>query len=80
MREPGLERSGKRLGHSAAWFLAVALAIAVPGIVLVIVDSSWSLGVGVAIILIGCIPGVVGLGLLLSGLVARWSARHRSFA
>ncbi len=80
VREPGLERTGKRLGHSAAWFLAVALAVAIPGVVLVLIDNHWSLGVGVAILLIACIPGMIGFGLIVSAVVARWSARHRSFA
>jgi hypothetical protein len=80
VKEPGLERTGKRLGRSAGWFLAVALAIAIPGIVLVIIDSGVTFPVGVAVLLIASIPGVIGLGLLVSGVVSRWSARHRSFA
>ena len=75
-----LERQGRRFGHSARWFLLIAVVVAIPGVVLVVIDSGWSLGVGVAILLIASIPGVIGLGLVVSALVARWSARRKLFA
>ena len=78
--EPGLERSGRRLGGSAARFLGIALLFAIPGIVLVSIDATWSLAFGAAALLIASIPAVVGVSLLVSGAVSRWSARHRSFA
>ncbi len=78
--EPSLERSGKRLGHSATWFLAVAVPFIIVGIVLIIVDKTWSLAFGGLALLIGLLPGVVGVGLVVSSVIARWSARHKSFA
>lgn len=75
-----LERQGRRFGHSAAWFLLAAAAVAVPGIILVLIDRGWSLGVGVAVLLLASIPAAIGLGLVVSSAFARWSARHKSFA
>lgn len=75
--EPRLERAGKRLGHSATWFLALMAALWVPAIIVVILSVTW---VGVLLFLLGGIPGGIGLGLLGSAVVSRWSARHRSFA
>ena len=58
----------------------VALPLAILGVVLVLIGTGWSIAFGAAALLIACIPGVIGLGLLVPALVARWSARHRSFA
>ena len=75
-----LERQGRRLGHSAAWFILVGLVTAIPGIVLILIDHGWSVGVGIAVLLIASVPLVVGGGMLVSGVVARWSARRKLFA
>jgi hypothetical protein len=80
LMERGLERTGRRLGHSSSWFLAVAVVFWIPGIVLVLIGAGWSIAFGAALLLLGCIPGTVGIGLIVSSVVARWSARHRSFA
>jgi hypothetical protein len=61
-------------------FLALAVLVLIPGIVLVIVGSGGLLGLGVALILLSSIPGSFGLGLLVSSSVARWAARHKLFA
>jgi hypothetical protein len=74
---PGLERSGRRFGRSAWPFIGIALVFIIPGIVLIVTGT---IGFGAAAVLIGSIPGTVGVGLLISGIVSRWSARHRSFA
>ncbi len=78
--EPRLERAGRRLGHSAAWFLLIALIPLVPGIVLLVIGTTWSIAFGVLGVVLACLPGSVGVGLLGSSLVSRWAARHRSFA
>jgi hypothetical protein len=77
--EPQLERQGRRLGGSGARLLLVGVLIAIPGIVLVLIGSS-ALGFGLAVLGIAAIPGAIGGGMLLSSAVARWSARHKSFA
>ena len=59
---------------------AVATLILIPGIVLVIVGTNGWLGLGVALILLSSVPGGLAFGLLVSGSVARWAARHRLFA
>jgi hypothetical protein len=78
--EPGLERTGKRFGHSAVWFLAIALVLAIPGIVLLVIDSGWTLAFGAVFLALAALPAMVGCGLGVSSLIARWSARRRSFA
>jgi uncharacterized protein YjeT (DUF2065 family) len=80
VQEPSLERTGTKLGRSARWFLTLALILVIPGVVLVVIDHTWSLAFGAALLLLGSIPGAVGIGLIVSGVVARWSARHNSFA
>jgi hypothetical protein len=61
-------------------FLAVAVVLAIPGILLIVLDHGWSVGVGIALLLLASIPAVVAGALLASGTVARWAARHRLFA
>jgi hypothetical protein len=75
-----LERHGRRMGYSASRFLLVGVVIAIPGIVLLLIDHGWSVGVGIAVLLIACIPLVVGIGLLVSSAVSRWAARRKLFA
>jgi hypothetical protein len=75
-----LERQGRRMGYSASRFLLVGVVIAIPGIVLLLIDHGWSVGVGIAVLLIACIPLVVGIGLLVSSAVSRWAARRKLFA
>jgi hypothetical protein len=75
-----LERQGRRMGRSASRFFLVGVAIAIPGIVLLLIDHGWSIGVGIAVLLIASIPLLVGVGLLVSGVVSRWAARRKLFA
>lgn len=76
-----LERQGRQLGHSATWFLAVGLVLALPGIVLVVVGSSWPVvGLGAALLVLASIPSAVAMALLGSSAVARWTARRKPFA
>jgi hypothetical protein len=72
-----LERQGLRMGRSGSRFLLLGIPIAIVGIVLIVVGVT---GLGIAILLIGGIPGTVGVALILSSAVARWSARHKLFA
>ncbi len=80
VREPQLERKGRRLGHSGWRFLLIGILVAIPGVVLVLIGRGWSVGVGLAVLAVAAAVGVVGVGLLVSSLVSRWSARHRLFA
>jgi hypothetical protein len=75
-----LERQGRRMGSSASRFILIGIAIAVPGVVLLLIDHGWSIGVGIAVLLIAAIPVVVGIGLLVSSAVSRWAARRKLFA
>jgi hypothetical protein len=80
VQEPQLERQGKKLAAPGWRFLALGLIVVIPGIVLVLIDNSWSLPFGIALILIASLPAGVGFALLTSSSVARWAARHRLFA
>ena len=53
VKEPELERQGRRITRPALRFLAIALVIAIPGIVLVVVGHAALLGLGIARILLG---------------------------
>jgi hypothetical protein len=80
IRDQQLERQGRRMGHSAARFLSAGIVLAIPGIVLVLIDHGWSVGLGIALLFIASAPLVVGAGLLLTAGVSRWAARHKLFA
>jgi len=80
IREPQLERQGRRLGKPGGWFIAVALVAAIPGAVLVAIDQGWTFVFGLGLLALASCPLVVGVGLLLASVVSRWAARHRLFA
>ena len=75
-----LERHGKRMIGPALRFMAIAAVMAVAGIILIVIGHGWSVGVGIAVLLLAGVPGTVGFGLLTGGAVARWAARHKLFA
>jgi hypothetical protein len=78
--EPELERQGRRLGRPGWWFLLLAVFIAVPGVVLIVLTHGWAHALGIVLVALAGPPAVVATALLPSSLVARWAARHRSFA
>ena len=54
--------------------------MAVAGVVLILIGHGWSVGVGIAVLLLAGVPGTIGFGLLTGGAVARSAARHKLFA
>jgi hypothetical protein len=58
----------------------LGLIAALPGAALVVFTDGVATGIGIAIVALAGCPAVIGVGLLLSSLVARWSARHKLFA
>jgi hypothetical protein len=80
VRDRDLERQGRRIGHPGLRFLLIGALLAIPGIVLIVIGHGWSVGVGIAVLLLASGPIVVGIGLLSSAAVSRWAARHRLFA
>lgn len=78
--EPELERQGRRLAASASTFLLVALALLVPGLLMVVLGGSWVFALGITLAALSGPPAVVGIALLGSSAVSRWAARHRPFA
>lgn len=83
-QDPQLERQGRRLGRAGGFWILTSLLFLVPGIVLLIVGVVagpkvlWE--VGIALLLIGGGPGVIGWSLLGSSAVSRWAARRKLFA
>jgi hypothetical protein len=75
-----LERQGRRMIGPGVRFIAIAGVLAIAGIVLILIGHGWSVGVGIAVLLLAGVPGTIGFGLLSGGAVARWAARHRLFA
>ena len=80
VKDRELDRTGRRMIGPAARFIAIAAVLAVAGVVLILIGHGWSVGVGVAVILLAGVPGTIGFGLLTGGAVARWAARHKLFA
>jgi membrane protein YdbS with pleckstrin-like domain len=77
-RQPHRRRN--RMVRPALRFLAIAVMLAVPALILVVLDQGWSIGVGVALLLVASAPTIVACALLVSALVARWAARRQPFA
>jgi hypothetical protein len=78
--EPELERQGNRLEMTGARFVVLGLILAVPGVWLLVLGAGWVFALGLALIALALVPAVVAVACLLSGVVARWAARHRPFA
>jgi hypothetical protein len=64
----------------AVRFIAIAAVMAVVAVILIVIGHGWSIGVGIAGLLLARVPRTVGLGLLSGGAVARWAVRHKLFA
>ncbi len=80
VRKPELERQSRRLALPGARFTMLAVVLAVPGIVLIVVGSGWVWAVGIALLALALAPTAVAFGLLCSAAVARWASRERPFA
>jgi hypothetical protein len=80
VEDPVLERQGKRMIGPAIRLLAITAVMAVAGIILILIGHGWSVGVGIAVLLLASVPGTIGFGLFTGGAIARWAARHKLFA
>ena len=83
VKDRELERQGRRMTGPAIRFIAIGATLAIVGIVLIVIGVSghgWAIGFGIAALLLGSVPGMIGVGLLTGGVVARWAARHNLFA
>lgn len=80
MFDRDLDRSGRGLRKPGWWFLALGVAVAAIGVVLIVVSSGVGDRIGSALVILALLPGGVGVALLLSGLVAWWAARGKPFA
>ncbi len=74
------DRQGRRLMRPAPRFLVIASALAVVGIVLLVLTSGWAWALGIVLVALAGVPAAVGAGLLAAGAVARWAARDKPFA
>ena len=75
-----LDRAGRRLGGSGRWLVLLAVLLAAPGVVLIVVGHGTVRGAGIAIVVLAGAPALAGLGLLIANAVAWWSARGKPFA
>ena len=80
VQDPVLERQGKRMIGPAIRLVAIAAVMAIAGIVLILIGHGWSVGLGIAVLLLASVPGTIGFGLFTGGGIARWAARHKLFA
>jgi hypothetical protein len=80
VEDPVLERQGKRMIGPAIRLLATTAVMAIAGIVLILIGHGWSVGLGIAVLLLACVPGTIGFGMFTGGAIARWAARHKLFA
>lgn len=80
VREPGLERQGKRFEAIGGRFLLLGLILVVPGILLIVLGHTWVFTLGLVLLVLGLMPSVVAGALVGSGVVARWAARRKPFA
>ena len=75
-----LETQARRLAVPAPWFVSVGALTALTGGALALFTGGWAWAVGLVLLALSGPPLVVGAALLLSSMVAHWSARHRPFA
>lgn len=80
VKQPQLERQARRLAVPASRFLTIALGLAVPAVLLLVLTSGWPWALGIALAALAVIPLIVGLALLGSSAVAHWAAHERPFA
>jgi predicted anti-sigma-YlaC factor YlaD len=70
----------RKLASTGARFLLAAVALAVVGVILVIVLGGLANGIGVVLLLFAGIAAVVGIALLGSSGISRWSRQGKPFA
>jgi multidrug efflux pump subunit AcrB len=73
-------RQERKLAGSGARFIAIGAPFVVIGIVLALILNGNTLGIGVAIAVLGAIPVVVGIVLLATAGTERHSRKDRPFA
>lgn len=78
--QPELERQARRIAWPARHFVLIALALAVPAVLLLVFTSGWAWALGIALAALAIIPTTVAAGLLASATVAHWASHERPFA
>jgi hypothetical protein len=73
-------RTERKLTSSGSRFVAIGVPLLVIGIVLALLLDHNSVGIGVAIAVLGAIPTVVGIALMLFAGVNQHSRKDRPFA
>ena len=73
-------RTERKLTSSGSRFVAIGAPLLVIGIVLALLLDHNSVGIGVAIAVLGAIPTVVGIALMLFAGVNQHSRKDRPFA
>ena len=75
-----LGRTGGRFRDAGGRFLVLALVMTAAGAPLIVLTSGIPEFFGFVLASLAAVPATIGVGLLLSGLVARRAAKGRSFA
>ena len=73
-------RTERKLAGSGSRFVMIGVPLLVIGIVMALLLDGTSLGIGVAIAVLGAIPTVVGIVLMASAGVNQHSRKGRPFA
>jgi len=75
-----MARTERKMASSGSRFVMIGLPLVVIGIVLALLLDHNSVGIGVAIAVLGVIPLVAGLALTLSAGVQRRDRQHKPWA
>jgi hypothetical protein len=75
-----LDRTGGRFRDFGGRFALLAVVMAVVGALLIVLADGVIEFFGVVLASLAILPGIIGIGLLLSALVAKRAAKGRSFA
>jgi multidrug efflux pump subunit AcrB len=73
-------RKERRLAASGSRFIAIGAPLVVIGVALALILNGHTLGIGVAIAVLGAIPVVVGIVLLATAGTEQHSRKDRPFA
>lgn len=80
VKRPELERQARRFALPARHFLLIALVLAIPAMLLLVLTSGWAWALGIVLAALAIIPAVVGGALIGSSAVAHWASHDRPFA
>lgn len=78
--EPELDRQGRRFIKPGSALLAIACLLFVPGVLMLVLGHSVVFTIGIVLVALSLPFAAPGIAALCAAAVARWAARHKSFA